>query len=171
MKGRTTLTAFVESNRLCFQAVESSFLLYDQFRLAWNSFAAELFFNDVEAFKCQDCEKTPQIVLFDGTFLACRKDLMVIPPVEVGECFTPSSTHADRVFLRDKNHQKILQKIASTNQDNLITHGNFQSALENFAKEPSLQLFLRAVMIWTQVSKDNFSLFLIHLLIHLCSTF
>jgi len=119
--GRTTFVAF--HRKLCLQYAESQYtwVSYESFRKAWNGYVRELQFDEVEAFRCDKCGSSPEVVMFDATLLACRKDFLVPEPASDGDATTlqSGSSHRSRVLLT-RAHEKLVRQFARATDESPI---------------------------------------------------
>jgi len=106
LQGRTTFHAYYSKSVLC----EPLFFPgYDTLRAGLSTFVSKLKFQEDQEFTCAKCDKTPKVVLFDATLLACRKDWAMIEDLLVnGAIVDVGSKFSTRNLLPTK---KLLEKL------------------------------------------------------------
>jgi len=90
-------------------------LPYHYLRKGWETYLFSLNMDEAAEFSCPKCGDIPDVVLFDGTLLACRRDQMLStisvqsrPEVDYG------SSHRDRVLLLKSQRERFLPFLLST---------------------------------------------------------
>lgn len=88
---------------------------YGKLRLAWNSFIRLVDIDQNDAFKCEFCGDSPDIIICDATCIGFRKDLLVDYQKHETEKTTymkSGSSHADRVFVSHKPTRVLLERFS-----------------------------------------------------------
>jgi len=112
--GRSTMFAFQQALTRILEELDCPGLPYDLFRQGWLGYVTNLKFDLKEAFRCDKCGDAPEIVLFDATLLACRKDLLFSTPAVELPLSQTGSKHADRVLLPRVTDQTIMASFTAT---------------------------------------------------------
>jgi len=118
---------------------------YDQFRAGWMRFLKDVHFDEIEAFSCGKCGNQPEVVLFDGTFLSCRKDFLSLEREEEAPLPGPSVHHTDRIFLNGSDGSQ-LRKFALSTPESPVPKEEVQSLLD-IRRLSALSSFLELVSL------------------------
>jgi len=143
--GRATFSSYVESMKKDYERWGYEPFSYDLFRVAWRKFAENITFNEKEDFSCGECGEEPEIVLFDGTFLSCRKDLLSFAETAQPLLPPPSIFHSDRVFLTAAKG-KLLEEFAVSCQEKPIEREKVSQLLE-IPRLSALSTFFQSISI------------------------
>jgi len=127
--GRATFSSYVESLKMGYERWGFDPPSYDLFRVAWRKFSKNMTFNEKEDFSCKECGEEPETVLFDGTFLSCRKDLFAFAEAPQPLLPPPSILHSDRVFLTAAKG-KLLEEFALSSKEKPIREERVSQLLD-----------------------------------------
>lgn len=132
------MSAFWGSMKSSHERHQSTPPSYDQFRNGWLKFARLLTFDEKGAFSCEKCGQDVEILIFDGTFLSCRKDLIQPPPAVDSPIQDVGVDFAIRTFLPITEGKCLFEFASSSPQSpfslqrcTFLTSERF-SSLKNF---------------------------------------
>jgi len=126
-------------------------LPYHILRKAWEQYLFSLWTNEEHEFTCFLCGQYPDLVLFDGTLLACRKDQITIPPTPDLPQVDYGSRHKERILVL-KNLGDRLLPFFSSNTENPVPRISLEVPFRSLPKE--FKDFLTHVIIPFQDSPD-----------------
>ncbi|XP_070549105.1 uncharacterized protein [Ptychodera flava] len=121
MEGRNPLAAFHRAYAQKHATLSTTVHLpLHKLRLAWNGFARLLDIDTNEAFRCDICDTTPDVVICDGTSIGLQKQLLQPFTHEVDISDLPPITgtkHTDRVFIPSPRARKLILQFAGVHPD------------------------------------------------------
>jgi len=106
----------------------------------------KLQFDAKDGFSCSKCGESPNCVLFDGTFLACKKDWLVGNDTSDGSEIQTGSAHQDRILLPNRDQQRQVLEFSKTTQKKPWNQHQFQQLLDSIQMK-TLKKILVSIVI------------------------
>jgi len=151
--GKSTMFSFHGSlaNILSDRRMESP--SYYVFRKGWELYLSSLQFDEKLEFSCSLCPETPDLVLFDGTMVSCRKDQLAFTPEEPSNVVDVGSSHQKRTTL-SKPAKREIDGFLSSSQSSPIEKEKLFSILS--VLPPSFRELLTLVAVNFEATVSSF---------------